>query len=169
VAADQITIEQAQFLLSLPHELGLHPDDGAPVLVSQGRFGPYVQHNKDFRSIKAPLTVFSVTFEDALRLLSQPKNQRTAATVLRELGPHPETGEPVNILEGRYGPFIKFHSTNVSIPKDRDIEELSLDEAVQLIAEKKAKKPGRTRKSTKTRKAATGKKTTRKTTKKKTT
>ena len=157
---EEIDLPKALFLLSMPSTLGMHPEDNEPVQVGQGRFGPYVKHQKEFRSIKAPLTVFNITLDQALALLKEPKNKRGSFTVLRELGADPATGEVINILEGRYGPFLKSEGKNVSIPKSITPDELTLEKALELIAAKKAK-PAR-------KKAAPKKKPAKKTAAKKT-
>jgi len=182
----EMDMEKAQFLLALPADLGKYPENDTVVQVGQGRFGPYVKNEKEFRSIKAPLTVFNITLEQAVELLKQPKSKRGSFTVLRELGTHPQTGEEIKILEGRYGPFLKSEGKNVSIPKSIPADDLTLEKAIELIAAKKAKpakkkaatkkkpakkKPAKkkaTKKKTTTKKAATKKTATKKTVAKKT-
>jgi DNA topoisomerase-1 len=139
---NEVDLKKAEFLLSLPADLGKHPDNETIVQVGQGRFGPYVKNEKEFRSIKPPLTVFNVTLDEAVALLRQPKSQRGSFTVLRELGVHPDTGEEIKILEGRYGAFLKSDGKNVSIPKSVPVDELTLEKALELIDAKKDK-PGR--------------------------
>jgi DNA topoisomerase-1 len=130
--------------LSLPKELGVHPDSGKPVLANNGRFGPYVQHDKEFRSLKKEDDVYTVELARALDLLSQPRAGRGQQKILRELGVHPEDERPVQLLEGKYGPYLKHRRTMASIPKDRTIESVTLDEALRLLAERAKKKPSRT-------------------------
>ncbi|MBE9076404.1 type I DNA topoisomerase [Romeria aff. gracilis LEGE 07310] len=174
VKPEDVTLEMAVGLLSLPRTLGLHPDTDKKIKASLGRFGPYIVHDqgkdgKDYRSLKGDDDVLTITFERAMELLAQPKAQRgrgkKAATPLRELGKHPADEEPINIYDGPYGPYIKHGKTNVSVPEGKKVEEVTLEEAVQLIDEKAGSKPAR-RKSTKstttkktTAKKATAKKT----------
>jgi DNA topoisomerase-1 len=138
-------LEEALFLLSLPKLLGEHPD-GGDVLVGLGRFGPYVVHQKDgkseYRSIK-PADLTTIDLEGALALLAQPKmaRGRQAATVLRELGPHPEDKQPVRILEGRYGPYIKHGDVNANVPKGTAVEAVTMEQAVAALAERAARGP----------------------------
>ncbi|MUG95273.1 type I DNA topoisomerase [Scytonema sp. UIC 10036] len=164
VTSENITLEVAIGLLALPRKLGLHPATGAEIQANLGRFGPYVVHNqsgeKEYRSLKAGDNVLTITLERALELLSEPKKGRSSSSskskaAEKELGPHPEDGEPVNIYKGPYGPYIKHGKTNVRIPEGQTVEDMSLTSALELLASK----------------ASTGKagKSTRKTTSKSTT
>ena len=146
VTPENITLEIAIGLLSLPRKLGNHPKTGASIQASLGRFGPYVVNKKgvegkpDYRSLKGEDNVLTVTLERALELLSEPKKPRSASskskTALRELGAHPEDGEPINIYDGPYGPYIKHCKINVSIPEGETVEEVSLTKALELLANK---------------------------------
>ena len=133
---DQVDLATALKLLSLPRFLGEHPEKGGEVRAGIGRFGPFVVHDGEFRSLQAEDDVYTVELERALELLAQPKagRRRAAPKVLRELGPHPEDGEPMQILDGRYGPYVKHGKTNASLPKDVAPENLDVANAVELIA-----------------------------------
>ncbi|MFQ4143054.1 type I DNA topoisomerase [Chlorogloeopsis sp. ULAP02] len=141
---EDVTLEMAVGLLSLPRTLGTHPETGATIQANLGRFGPYVVHNakegKDYRSLKAGDNVLSISLERALELLSEPKKGRTTTSkskaALRELGTHPEDGEPVNIYDGPYGPYIKHGKTNAKIPEGVSLEDVTLDVAVESLANK---------------------------------
>jgi DNA topoisomerase-1 len=135
-----ITFEQALQLLSLPRELGRHPESGEPILANLGRFGPYVVHQKDYRSLKKGDDLFAVDLKRALELFAEEKRGRGSAKLLRDLGTHPEDQKPVGIYEGKYGAYVKHGATNVSLPKDKNANELTLPEAVELLAAKKTKK-----------------------------
>ncbi|MEC4892064.1 MAG: type I DNA topoisomerase [Oscillatoria sp. PMC 1051.18] len=160
---EDVTLDMAVGLLSLPRTLGVHPETGAKVKAGLGRFGPYVVHDrgkegKDYRSLKAEDNILTIKLERALELLAQPKRgrgggARKAKTPLRELGNHPEDNEPVNIYEGPYGPYIKHGKTNASIPDELKPEQVTLEKALELLAEKKA-----TKKSTRSRKKTSPKK-----------
>ncbi|MGH7897250.1 MAG: type I DNA topoisomerase, partial [Candidatus Binatia bacterium] len=136
VSEDTITLEEALRLLSLPRELGT-ADDGEPIIANVGRFGPYVKHGSEFRSLEAEDDVYTITLERAKELLAKEKKsirrQRAAARELRVLGPHPETGAPVRILEGRYGPYVTDGTTNASLPKGTAPEALTMEEAKSLL------------------------------------
>jgi DNA topoisomerase-1 len=145
VTPGQVTLEMAVGLLALPRVLGTHPDTGNVIKAGLGRFGPFVVHAKggaegkdDFRSLKAGDDPLTVTLERAVQLFAEPKGvrgQRGQATPLREIGQHPDGG-PVQLFEGKYGPYVKHGELNASLPKGADPATFSLDEAVRLIAEK---------------------------------
>ncbi len=145
VTPAQVTLEMAVGLLALPRVLGNHPETKQVIKAGLGRFGPFVVHAKggtagkdDFRSLKGDDDPLTVTLERALQLFAEPKGvrgQRGQATPLRELGEHPQGG-PVQLFEGKYGPYVKHGDLNASLPKGADPATYPLDEAVQLIAEK---------------------------------
>lgn len=165
---EDLTLEIAVGLLSLPRLLGEHPETGAKVKASLGRFGPYVVHDqgkdgKDYRSIKAPDDVLTITLDRALEMLAQPKasrGRRSSKKPLKELGAHPADNEPVNIYEGPYGKYIKHGKTNVGIPEEETVETMTLEKAVPLLATKEGTKKTRTKKKTTTKKTTTKKKAT---------
>lgn len=155
---DQGDIEEALFLLSLPKELG-PAADGGKVSVGLGRFGPYVVKElgaeKEYRSIK-PDRLRLIDLPEALGLLAQPKfarGGRGAATVLREMGNHPDDGQPIKILDGRYGPYIKHGEVNANVPKGTAVEAVSLQQALDALAERAARGPPTKKKATRKRKA----------------
>ena len=147
---EDVTVDLALKWLSLPRDLGVHPTTGGTVQANLGRFGPYVvddrgDEGKDYRSLKKTDDVYTVTLERALELLAEPKKGRRSsttktATPLRELGAHPEDNEPLNIYDGRYGPYVKHGKVNATIPKDLAVEDVTLEKAVELIKEKAASK-----------------------------
>ena len=166
---DTITLDVALKLLSLPRELGTG-DDGEPILANAGRFGPYVKQGTEFRSLEETDDVYTVTLERAKELLAQPKKSmrraRSAPKELKSLGKHPDSGEVVRILDGRYGPYVTDGATNASVPKGTQVESVTMASAVALLAERAGmakKKPARGRKmaakAAPKRKAAPKKKT----------
>jgi len=130
-------LQTALKVLTLPRELGLHPETGKPVEANVGRFGPYVKHNETFKSIPKSESVYDITLARAVELLAQPKAARGGEG--RVLGEHPIDQKPVSVLDGRYGPYVKHGNINVTVPSDMDPANLSLDDAVDLLAEKAAK------------------------------
>ncbi|AVH65037.1 DNA topoisomerase I [Nostoc sp. 'Peltigera membranacea cyanobiont' 213] len=172
VTPETVTLEMAVGLLALPRTLGVHPVTGSKVQASLGRFGPYVVHDqgkegKDYRSLKAADNVLTISLERALELLSEPKKGRSSTNskskaALRELGTHPEDGETINIYDGPYGPYIKHGKTNVSIPEGQTVEDITLSEALNLLAAKTstAKSTRKTTKSTSSKSKSTAKSTT---------
>jgi DNA topoisomerase-1 len=143
-----VTLDEARRLLTLPRELGQHPADGGVVIASPGRFGPYVKHGSEFRSLESEDQLFSVTLEEALTLLAEPKKSRrrpsAAKSVLREVGKHPKSGAAINLLAGRYGPYVTDGTTNASVPKGTAPEQVTVEQAVELLAAREgAPKKGR--------------------------
>ena len=148
LAPETITLDQAVSLLNLPRTLGKHPETDKVVKAGIGRFGPYVVHDKKYKSLGKEHDVLTVDLDTAVVLLEQARGARTP---IRDLGKHPEDGEPVAIFEGRYGPYVKHKKTNATIPKDHDIEQVTIEEAVSWLAEKAAKKKSPARRTTKLR------------------
>lgn len=138
-----MSFDTALKLLSLPRELGPHPDDGKPVIASIGPYGPYVKHDKQFRSIPKTGDVLTIDLATAVELLKQPKGKRAAPTPLRDLGKHPDDDAPIQIFEGRFGPYVRHGDIFASLPKDRTIESVQLDEALIWLAERAAKGPSK--------------------------
>ncbi|WP_397542417.1 type I DNA topoisomerase [Roseovarius salis] len=158
---DEMDLEKALKLLSLPREVGPHPDDGEMIEAGIGRYGPYVRHGRLYANLKDPEEVFTVGMNRAVEELakkaaSRGKGRGAAAKPLKELGEHPQSGGPVNVMDGRYGPYVKWDKINATLPKDVDPSEVTMDQAVELIAEKAAKK-GKGRKTPARKKAAAGK------------
>jgi DNA topoisomerase-1 len=145
-----ITLERAIELLALPRPIGRDPGTGEEIVANFGRFGPYVKRGSDFRSLETDAQVFEVTLDQALELFSREKPSRRTAgrKVLRALGPHPASGAPIQLLEGRYGQYVTDGTTNASLPKDASGDTLTLDAAVELLRAREGAKPsGRSRPS----------------------
>ena len=140
---EHIDLERALALLALPREVGLHPETGKPIVAGFGRYGPYVHHDGKYASLSAPEEVFEIGINRAVSLLAEKAANRRprASSVIKELGDHPELGGKVQVLSGRYGPYVKHGKVNATLPKDRDPEQVTLQEAVELIAAKSAKGP----------------------------
>jgi DNA topoisomerase-1 len=144
-----MTAERALALLSLPRSVGLDPDSGEEIVANFGRFGPYVKRGDEFRSLANDEQVFAVTQAEALELFRQekPSRQRTSRTVLRELGRDPGSGAVVQLLEGRYGPYVSDGTTNASLPKDLVPDQLNLDGAIALLKARQEAGNGRRQRS----------------------
>jgi DNA topoisomerase-1 len=143
-----VDLARALALLSLPREVGLHPESGKPITAGFGRFGPYIQHDGKYASLGATEEVFEIGLNRAVSLLAEKaasSRGRRGANVIKELGEHPELGGKVQVLTGRYGPYVKHGKVNATLPRDREPEQVTLDEAVALIAAKSAK--GRAKKA----------------------
>jgi DNA topoisomerase-1 len=147
-----LTLEQALQLLRLPREVGIHPETGTPITASLGRYGPFILHDGTYANLPSVDEVFSVGINRAVALLAEKKAgggkgrfQRAAPTVLKELGEHPELGGKVQVLSGRYGPYVKHGDVNATLPSAKEPAALTMDEAVQLIAERAAKGPSKSK------------------------
>ena len=140
-----ITLDRALELLALPRSIGRDPTSGIEIVANFGRFGPYVKRGDEFRSLADDDQVFAVTLEEALELFRQEKPTRRgrSRTVLRELGIHPTSGAAVQLLEGRYGPYVSDGSTNASLPKDLSIEDVTLGGALLLLQAREEADNGR--------------------------
>jgi len=143
-----IDLDKALRLLSLPREVGVHPDDGGMILAGIGRYGPYVQHNGAYANLAGADEVFDVGLNRAVVVLAEKKaggrgGRTGASAALKELGAHPISGKPVRILSGRYGPYIKHEATNANVPKGADPMEITLERAVALIVEREGKGGGK--------------------------
>ena len=139
----EVTLEYALRLLSLPRVLGKDPSSGQEVRASLGRYGPFVQRARDYRSLESLEQAFEITLDEALMLLAREKpGRRGARKVLKSVGTHPETGARIELLEGRYGPYVTDGNVNASIPKGKDPLTTSIEEAAELLAGASARKKG---------------------------
>ena len=136
LAPDLVDLRTALGLLALPREIGIHPESGKPVTAGIGRFGAYVKHDGAYRSLPRGESVLEVGLNRAVVLIAEKKG---GAQVLRELGAHPDGGEPVSLRSGRYGPYVQHRRVRASLPKGASADELTLDDAVKLLAAKAAK------------------------------
>lgn len=146
--ASAMDLEKALRLLSLPREVGKHPDDGKVITAGLGRFGPFVLHDGTYANLENADEVFDVGLNRAVAILADKRAgggrpQRAAAAALAELGNHPEDGKPIRVLSGRFGPYIKHGDTNANVPKGKDPAAITLEEALALIAERAAKGGGK--------------------------
>jgi len=157
-----VTLDDAVRLLSLPRVLGTDPaHDNEEVTAQNGRYGPYVKRGTESRSLEAEPALFTVTLDEALALLAQPKlrGRRAAAAPLREVGTDPSSGKPMVVREGRFGPYVTDGETNASLRKGDSIEELTVDRAAELLAERRARGPATPKKRAPAKRAPAKKKT----------
>jgi len=154
-SVDDVDLEKALMLLSLPREIGPHPEDGEMIVAGLGRYGPFVRHGKTYANLPSIDEVFEVGLNRAVSLIAEKKANprgRGQAKALKALGRHPGTGEPVNVMDGRYGPYIKHQKTNATLPAGVKPESVTLEQALDLIAAKEkkpAKKKAAKKKATK--------------------
>jgi DNA topoisomerase-1 len=152
-SAPDMDLEKGLRLLRLPREVGLHPEDGKKILAGIGRFGPFVLHEGTYANLSNADEVFDVGVNRAVDLIATKRAGRRGgaeAAALKDLGVHPADGQPIRVLSGRYGPYIKHGATNANVPRGADPLSVTLEQAVALIAERvakggsgKAKKPAR--------------------------
>ena len=135
-----ITLEDALAYLSLPRQLGKHPTTGHVVNAGVGMYGPYVKHEKTFKSLEKTDDVLTITMDRAIELLAQAK-VKAVIVPLKELGPHPEDKEPVQVFDGRYGAYVKHGKVNATLPKGSDPLAFTIEEALPLLAERAARGP----------------------------
>ncbi|CAL99725.1 DNA topoisomerase I [Saccharopolyspora erythraea NRRL 2338] len=156
MSLDTVTIDDALKLLALPRVVGTDPESGTEITAQNGRFGPYLKRGSDSRSLDTEEQIFTVTLEEALKLYAQPKQRgrRAAAAPLRELGDDPDSGKPLVIKDGRFGPYVTDGETNASLRKGDSVEELTIDRAVELIAERRAKAPAKKKTASKSKSTA---------------
>jgi len=167
---DEVDLEKALQLLALPRDVGEHPEDGKMITAGLGRFGPFVLHDGVYANLDSPDEVFTVGLNRAVSAIAEKKanpGRRQVAKPLKELGEHPELGGPVNVMNGRYGPYVKHDKINATLPRGKKPEDVTMEDAVQMIAEKAAKGPSKKKKAAK-KKVAKKKTTKKKVAKKKT-
>lgn len=140
MSPSDVNLETALSLLSLPRTLGNHPDSGKEIKAGLGRFGPYVVHDGKFKSLAKTDNVLTIELDRAVELLAEAKGTSRKSAALKELGKHPGTGDVINVMSGRYGPYLKFGKTNVGLPKGEDPEKITLEKALELIEDKLAAK-----------------------------
>jgi DNA topoisomerase-1 len=153
---DNIDLERALKLLSLPREVGKHPEDGAPIIAGVGRFGPYVKHDKIYANLESGDDVLDIGLNRAVTLIAEKKlkpgrGRRFGFDPGRSLGEHPEKGGPVVVKNGRYGPYVSHNGINATLPNDKTPETITLDEAIVLLdsrAERIGGTPSARRRST---------------------
>jgi DNA topoisomerase-1 len=156
ISLAEMNLETANMLLSLPRDLGLHPETQKKMVANIGRFGPYVNHDSKFKSIPKNLSVFSITNEEAVALLAQ---EKSGPAPICALGEHPTEGGAIEVFAGRFGPYVQHGKIRATLPKIIEPESLTLDEALALLTAKAAKeapakKPAAKAKKTTTKKPA---------------
>ncbi|MEE2952068.1 MAG: type I DNA topoisomerase [Pseudomonadota bacterium] len=157
-----IDLDKALKLLTLPREVGKHPEDGEPILVNLGRYGPYVQHQKTYANVESVDDLFEMGLNRAVSLIAEKREKggkgRAAPAALKTLGEHPTFGGEITVRDGRFGPYVSVAKINATLPKGKDPDSVTLEEAIQLInerAEKTGKKPAAAKK-TSSKKTAKG-------------
>jgi DNA topoisomerase-1 len=157
---ERVSLEEALELLSLPRTVGADPTDGEVITVQNGRYGPYLKKGKDSRSLQTEEQLLTITLEECLAILAQPKRGRgqTAKPPLREMGPDPESGNEMIVKDGRFGPYVTDGEYNASLRKGDTVEELTVERAAELLADRRAKGPAKKAKKKASKKKASKKK-----------
>lgn len=155
----ELDLEWALKLLNLPREVGIHPESGKPITASIGRYGPYLAHDGKYARLKATAEVFETGMNAAVVKLAEAasgggRGARTAAEPLKTFGAHPTSGGEIKLMSGRYGPYVTDGTTNATLPRDKQPETLTAEEAIVLIEERAAKGPAKGKKKAPAKKAA---------------
>ena len=151
IDAATIDFEKAIQLLSLPREVGIHPETGTPITAGLGRYGPFIQHDGTYANVESIEDVFSIGLNRAVTLLAEKRagkgggrfGRAAAKTVLKDLGEHPGGGGKIQVLDGKYGPYVSWNKVNATVPKGTNPEALTVDEAIGLLQERIAKGGGK--------------------------
>ncbi len=159
LSPEDVDLERALGLLSLPREVGKHPEDGEPIKAGIGRFGPYVQHGKTYANLEAGDEVLNIGLNRAVTLIAEKKlkpgrGRSFGPAPGRTLGEHPDRGGPIVAKNGRYGPYVSHDGVNATITGDKTVDTITLDEAVALIDARIEAGGGKRRKATKAPKRA---------------
>jgi len=130
---EDVTVEEATRFLLLPRELGEHPKTGEPVVASSGKFGPYIVHAGDYRSLKGKDNPYDITYKRAMKLFSEPKQGRKGETLIKELGLNPKTKKLVNVYESKSGRYLRKGFKRVMLPEKAKLEDFTVEDAIELL------------------------------------
>jgi DNA topoisomerase I len=152
ITLDSVDLNRAQFLCSLPKILGVNPENQKDITLNSGRFGPYLKCENKSARIENVEEIFSIGLNRAITLIAEAKPGRLSASIIKDLGEHPDDKKPVRIMKGQYGPYIKYKSLNATIPEEKDPLELNMEEALILIEKRKEYDKSKKTKKKKTKK-----------------
>lgn len=157
MSIQDITLDDALRLLSLPRVVGTDPDSGEEITAQNGRYGPYLKKGTDSRSLTSEEQIFDITLDEALQIYAEPKRRgrQAAKPPLKELGEDPGSGKPMVVKDGRFGPYVTDGEYNASLRKSDSVEDLTKERAAELLAEKRAKGPSTKKKTTGRKKTST--------------
>ena len=161
ISITDVDLEEALKFLSLPRTLGEDPDTGAEISAGLGRYGPFVRREKTYANLENEAAMFTVTLEEALKLIEQ-KEKTGGKRVIKDFGEHPDSGAKVQLLKGRYGPYVTDGDVNATVPKKMDVDEVDAETAFDLLEKKRARGGGKGRGRKKAKKSSTKKKSTKK-------
>ncbi len=134
---DEINLEKAKYLCSLPKIIGQHPENGKDITINSGRFGPYLKCDNKSARLENVDEIFTIGLNRAITLIAEAKPGRISSSLIKDLGEHPEDKKPVRIMKGQYGPYIKYKSLNATIPEEKDPLEINMEDALILIEKRK--------------------------------
>ena len=137
INVDGIKLDQAKFLCSLPKILGQNPETGKDIILNSGKFGPYLKCENKSATLENVEEIFSIGINRAVTLLANAKPGRISSSIIKYLGEHPEDKQPVRIMKGQYGPYIKYKSLNAKVPKEKELNEITMEEALILLKKRK--------------------------------
>jgi len=137
IILDNFDLDRAKFLCSLPKTLGINPENQKDIILNSGKFGPYLKCENKSAKIENVEEIFSIGLNRAINLIAKAKSGRMSASIIKDLGEHPEDKKPIRVMKGQYGPYIKYKSINATIPKEKDPLELNIEEALILIEKRK--------------------------------
>ena len=152
MSPESVTLDDAVRLLSLPRVL--EGSDGEEIVVSNGRYGPFVKKGSETRSLESEEQLLTITVAEAESVLAQPKQRRGRGAPkppLKELGPDPDSGRALVVKDGRFGPYVTDGETNASLRRGDDVEQLTIERALELLAERRAKGPAQPKRRSRTR------------------
>ena len=137
IEVDNVNLDQAKFLCSLPKILGQHPDSGKDIILNSGRFGPYLKCENKSARLENVEELFSIGINRAVTMIAEAKPGRISSSIIKDLGEHPEDKKPVRVMKGQFGPYIKYKSLNATIPEEKDPNELNMEDALILIEKRR--------------------------------
>ena len=137
ISVDNVELNQAKFLCSLPKILGQNPETGKDIILNSGRFGPYIKCENKSARLENVEEIFSIGINRAVTLIADAKPGRMSSSIIKDLGEHPEDKKPVRIMKGQFGPYVKYKSLNATIPAEKDPSEINMEEALILIEKRK--------------------------------
>ena len=137
IEIEQIDLEKAKYLCSLPKIIGHHPENGKDITVNSGRFGPYLKCENKSARLENVEEIFTIGINRAITMIAEAKPGRISSSMIKDLGEHPEDKKPVRVMKGQFGPYIKYKSLNATIPEEKDPNELTMEEALILIEKRK--------------------------------
>ncbi len=147
ISLDDINLEKARFLATLPKVLGLYPENNMDITLNNGRYGPYVKCDKKSATLETPEDIFTIGINKAVTMIAEAKPGRRSSNEIKTIGEHPEDKKTIKIMKGSYGPYVKYKTINATIPDDKDPESITMEEALDLIEKRleyDASKKGKT-------------------------